>query len=332
MSKKRITCPWGTTYVHLVSRTVDRDFKFEALADKRMMRDILKRTAKFSGIRVITFGFMDNHFHVLAAIPPRPEEIPTNVVLERIEILYEGKALDDILEKWNRIKEDGGQKGLEDFVDTFRRRMYDMGEFMKTFKQRVTLRFNKDHHRDGTLWGSRYKSLLIQGDPDGIILRSTAAYIDLNPVRAGIVDDPAFYLFTGYGEAISGDKEAQQALMEILPPIRNGSWEDFDAKYRELLYVSEEKKNGPIAAKHLDKVMKTRYPLAQFLRQTIRFFTDGLALGDKAFVNRVFHEYRDQFGANRKDGARSIPYCADWHGQVYTARDLRKNPITLLTG
>ena len=315
MSKKRITAPWGTTFVHIVSRTVDKDFKFKDPADKKMMRDILRRAAKFSGVRVITFGFLDNHFHILAAIPPRPKEIPLNVVLERIGILYEGQALDALLAEWDRIEEEDGEEALEEFADTFRRRMYDMGEFVKTFKQRVTLRYNKLHHRDGTLWGSRYKSVLVQGDPYGIVLRSMAAY-----------------LFTGYGEAMSGDEEAQKALMEILPPIGDGSWEDFDAKYRELLYVSEERKKGPVAAKRLENVMNARYSLPKFLRQTVRFFSDGLALGDKDFVNSVFQAHRGHFGTKRKDGARSIPYCADWRGHVYSARDLRKDPVTPLTG
>ena len=331
MSKKRITCPWGTTYAHLISRTVDHDFKFEDVHDKYTMRDILRRSAQFSGVRVITFAFMSNHFHFLVAIPKKPKEISTDEVRKRIEILYEGKALEMISAEWDRIEDEGGQEALEEFADTFRRRMYDMSEFMKTCKQRITLRFNKDHSRTGTLWESRYKSLLVQGDPYGLALRSVAAYIDLNPVRGGIVNDPALYGFTGYSEAMAGDKEAQEALKEILPPIGDGSWEDFDKEYRKLLYDSEVKKNGPAAAKRLENAMHARFSLPLLLRQTVRCFTDGLILGDKKFVNRVFETNRTHFGANRKDGARSIPCCPDWRGKVYAARDLRKQPVITLT-
>ena len=332
MSKKRITAPWGTTFAHLISRTVDKDFKFEDAGDKLMMRDILRRSAKFSGVRVITFAFMSNHFHFLVAIPQRPKEIPLAVVRSRIEDLYEGEAQDAILAEWDRIEDEDGKEALEDFADTFRRRMYDMAEFMKTCKQRITLRYNKNHSRGGTLWESRYKSLLVQGDANALALRSIAAYIDLNPVRGGIVSDPASYLFSGYGEAMAGSEEARNALKEILPPIGDGSWEDFDKEYRKLLYISEEKKNGPAAAKHLDDVMNARFPLPKFLRQTIRIFSDGLALGDKEFVNRVFTAHRDHFGPRRKSGARSIPFCPDWRNSVYAARDLRKRPVTALPG
>ena len=332
MSKKRIMCPWGTTFVHLTSRAVDRDFKFEASEDKSMMRDLLRRTSDFSGVRVLTFAFMSNHFHILAAIPQKPEEIPSNEVLRRIKILYEDEALDAILQEWDRIEEEGGQEALEAYADRFRRRMYDMGEYMKTYKQRVTQRYNKIHKRDGTLWEKRYYSNLIQGDPSGLALRSIAAYIDLNPVRCGIVDDPACYKFTGYGEAMSNDKDSQNGLKELFPPIGDGSWEDFDKEYRKLLYVSEEDREMPEVAKRIGNVSHARYPLPLFLRQTIRCLTDGLILGDKDFVNRVFQAYRGHFGPKRKTGARSIPYCPDWQGQVYAARDLRKKPITILTG
>lgn len=49
---------------------------------------------------------------------------------------------------------------------------------------------NKTHHRTGTLWDSRYKSSLVQAD-DYLLL--CQRYIELNPVRADMVDDPAHY-------------------------------------------------------------------------------------------------------------------------------------------
>ena len=67
-------------------------------------------------------------------------------------------------------------------------RMYDLSEFMKGVQQRFTRWFNRVHERTGTLWEQRFKSVIVEG---GTAARVMAAYIDLNPVRAGMVADPA---------------------------------------------------------------------------------------------------------------------------------------------
>ena len=54
---------------------------------------------------------------------------------------------------------------------------------------------NRTYRRTGTLWDSRYKSSLIQADT---YLLACQRYIELNPVRAGMVEDPAHYRFSSY--------------------------------------------------------------------------------------------------------------------------------------
>lgn len=54
---------------------------------------------------------------------------------------------------------------------------------------------NTTYRRSGTLWDSRYKSSVIQADT---YLLTCQRYIELNPVRAAMVDDPAHYRWTSY--------------------------------------------------------------------------------------------------------------------------------------
>jgi len=72
---------------------------------------------------------------------------------------------------------------------------------MKTFTQRYTQWHNRTHRRTGRLWEDRFKSVIVE---DGAACRTMAAYIDLNPVRAGIVKDPAEYRWSSYGESVGG--------------------------------------------------------------------------------------------------------------------------------
>ena len=100
--------------------------------------------------------------------------------------------------------------------------MHDLSEFMKTLKQRFSIWYNRHHGgRLGTLWMDRFKSVLVQGE--GNPLQTIAAYIDLNPVRAGLVEDPKDYRWCGYAEAVAGSKKAQRGLEVIWATYADGS-------------------------------------------------------------------------------------------------------------
>jgi hypothetical protein len=74
---------------------------------------------------------------------------------------------------------------------------------------RFTKWYNWRKHRDGCLWAQKFRSVLVEG---GLAARTVAAYIDLNPVRAGIVEDPKDYRWSGYGEAVAGLRRAREGL------------------------------------------------------------------------------------------------------------------------
>ena len=102
---------------------------------------------------------------------------------------------------------DAGQDdALAAIYKRFTYRMHDLGEFMKGLLQRFTQWFNRAHSRTGRLWEDRFKSVIVE---DGVAAKTVSAYIDLNPVRAGMVTDPADYRWSSYGEAIGGGVEGQ---------------------------------------------------------------------------------------------------------------------------
>ncbi|MFT6864475.1 MAG: putative transposase [Akkermansiaceae bacterium] len=59
----------------------------------------------------------------------------------------------------------------------------------------------------------RFKSVLVDGED---ALATMAAYIDLNPVRSGIVADPLDYEGSGYGEACAGSRRAKRQMSKAL--------------------------------------------------------------------------------------------------------------------
>ncbi len=99
----------------------------------------------------------------------------------------------------------GGMGGsLAAIHKRFTYRMQDLGEFMKGLLQRFTQWFNRAHTRTGTLWEDRFKNVIVE---DGVAARTISAYIDLNPVRAGMLKDQADYRWSSYGEALGGGKK-----------------------------------------------------------------------------------------------------------------------------
>ncbi|TDU72980.1 hypothetical protein EI77_01446 [Prosthecobacter fusiformis] len=83
-------------------------------------------------------------------------------------------------------------------LEAIRKRCCDLSIYVKEVKQRFSRWFNKRRGRRGTLWMDRFKSVMVECG--GEALRTMAAYIDLNPVLAKLIDDPKDYRWCGYGE------------------------------------------------------------------------------------------------------------------------------------
>lgn len=80
---------------------------------------------------------------------------------------------------------------------------------MQAVGRRYVRHFNDRHHRTGTLWDGRYKSTLVQSES---YLLTCMAYLDLNPVRAGMVAQPADYAWSSHGHYIG------QRLDKLITP------------------------------------------------------------------------------------------------------------------
>ncbi len=323
---------WGASAVyHCISRSVNGEFLFDRLAKERLRRQ-LWQVADFSGVEVLTYGLMSNHFHVLIKVPNREAVVVSDrELVRRYAVLYpEPSPYEPMTVKYlaGALKRGGEEAKL--LRRRLLARMHDVSEFMKTLKQRYTIWYNQTHARYGTLWAERFKSTVVEGKEAA--LRVTAAYIDLNPVRAGIVEDPKDYRWSGYGEAVGGNLEARKGIAEAVgdsygTPLK---WRKASREYRQLLYctgslgVPQESLRGRIPTEAWIKVMEEggKLPVAAALRCRVRYFTDGAVLGSKEYVESIFSQYREQFGRRRRSGARRMK-GSDWEG-LTVIRDLRK--------
>lgn len=215
-------------------------------------------------------------------------------------------------------------------LDAIKKRFCDLSTFVKEVKERYSRWFNKRRGRKGTLWMDRYKSVMVEGQ--GEPLHTMAAYIDLNPVRAGLVEDPKDYRWSVYAEAVSGSRRAQRGLSKVTAKPVDG-WEQAGGAeaYRCLLYSSgieikdaqnEAVVRQGVTAEEARQVLKDKGKLSaqELIRLRVRYFSDGLVLGSKEFVENAFNENRDKFGPKRKDGARKV---SESDTPLYSMRRLR---------
>jgi len=336
----------GRSFYHVVSRVVDRRLVFEG-REKELFRKILRNLEAFSGVRVVTYCLMGNHFHLLVEVPDREEMAPLTKegLLGLLPLLHDDRIVLGVRQEFARAEAAGDEAWMKAILAKFERRRGSLGFFLKDVKQRVTLMMNKRLGRTGTLWEGRYKSVLVEGSETALL--TVAAYIDLNPVRAGIAKTAEDYRWSGYAEAVAGGSRGNKAR-EGLGIVLNEAfgeaewredWSRTQARYRQFLYeegtAREANEAGEGARRgfgeaQVDAAVTAAGAMSvpEVLLHRVRYFCDGAVLGTEEFVESVFvreREVNGHFSEKRTSGARRMR-GAEW-GELRVARDLRKDVI-----
>jgi REP element-mobilizing transposase RayT len=351
MRRARWLSPWKDSLdkpsiYHCVSRVVDRRFAF-GIEEKEKFRTLMRMMENFSGCRVLSYCLMCNHIHILLEVPPMAENgLSDKELFKRLSVLYSEAFVLEVQTELADARAAGNEVVVADIHARFTYRMHDLAQFMKGLLQRFTQWFNGQHKRKGRLWEDRFKSVIVES---GTAARMMAAYIDLNPVRAGMVADPADYRWSSYGEAVGGGRKGngKKAREGLVRAIESDSDTGFDASlwskasktYRMLMGMALERKPSNatviVRSEQVEKRLNAEtqdarqealpeLKMGKILSCRVRYFTDGAVIGSKEFVNETFYKARDRFSEKRKDGARPLRGNAkDARGQLWSVRDLR---------
>jgi putative transposase len=324
----------GQGFYHCVSRVVDRRFIFHTSghgsAEAERFIQLMRRLEAFSGIHVLTYVLMSNHFHLLCEVP-EPKALAETEVLQRIEAgfgLAHRQALQQQLDRY-RQQPDGSAQ-IQRLLDRYRSRMYDLSVFIKELKGGFAQGYNQRHERSGVLWSERFKSVLVQ---EGEALAAVAAYIELNPVRAGLCTDPKDYRYCGYAEALAkGCPLARQGIRTILGLRETTSWGELSRQYRTYLFVQGSSNSADRApafdldsAQRVVEQQKGELALSQRLLCRIRYFSDGVILGSQCFVESHFNRLKQELGYKRHRAATRLTALGS--PSLWVFRDLRIRTI-----
>jgi putative transposase len=299
----------GRSFYHCISRFVHGLFIFGTsggrCAEAEEFLSLMRRWAAFSGIRIVDYVLMPSHFHILCEVP-EPKPLNQSEMLERIEAGYGPKRVEELREQLARLaQQPDGVEQSKRLFDFYLRQMNDLSIFMKLLKGYFAQQYNRRHKRHGTLWSERFKSVLLEG---GTAVAAIAAYIDLNPVRAGLCEDPKDYRYCGYAEAIAkGTTIAQEGMWTVLNLPQSANPEEVQREYRKRLYlkgaVASENKPPAFDLARAQKVVEQEngeLSLGERLRCKIRYLSDGVILGSRAFVEFHCQRLKEKLGYKRQ--------------------------------
>ena len=278
------------TVYHVVSRSTLPGLPLSD-ADKDHLVHLLQKFAAMFYVDVLGYCMMGNHIHLALRVHP---ETAVND--------------SDVRERYRA--ERGETAHLSDAdLPNYRNRLCSLSEFMRMFKQSFGRYYNKKHRKKGYFWGDRFKSVIVQ---EGETLVNLLAYIDLNPVRAGIVSKPEDYRWSGLGYLVQTGNRHNLVNLDL----GLKEWNELDPKeiirkYRQFVYEtgavgrrsqrsevrgqevggrSQEGGKKGIDMKIVERERKKNYRLSRIdvFRHRCRYFSDSGIIGSKEFVSEVF--------------------------------------------
>ncbi len=278
----RLVVPESKTAYHVISRTALDGFPFGDV-EKDQFVMILKRYSNVYFAEIMGFTVMDNHFHLLVTMHPE-DKYSDDDIKKRFKYIY-GKDAEFPVEQ----------------VGFFRKKWSNLSEFIKDIKQTFSRFYNKMHSRRGTLWGERFKSVIVQ---NGETLVNCLAYIDLNPVRAGIVKRPENYRWSSIGyHAQTDNKDDFLSLDFGLIEFGNMDVRERFRQYRRYLYEAgsireaDGKGKWVIDKKIVEKERENNFRISKTNRliNKSRYFTDSGIIGSKEFVTENYQHFKHLF-------------------------------------
>ena len=218
--RSQLVSPSRTRYYHCVSRCVRRawlcgrdSYSGENFDHRKpWLLERMRLLAEVFAIRVAAYAVMSNHYHVVLYLDlEQSRSWDRDEVIGRWRRLFSGDPLARAHLR-GELRTGAEFRQLDALVETWRERLCDLSWFMRCLNEHMARRANAEDACRGRFWEGRFKSRALLDDA---ALLSCMAYVDLNPVRAGICDELEESDFTS----------VQARLREIAEAARGLEWE-----------------------------------------------------------------------------------------------------------
>lgn len=298
----RIMITGDPTAYHVISRTALDGFPLGDI-EKDFFVNLLKQKARIYFADILGYCVMGNHFHLLARMRPG-DDYPDDAIIARYKVIYGKDA-----------------ELPEERIGYYREKWSSLSEFIKELKLGFSRYYNKRHNRRGFFWGDRFKSLIVQ---NGETLVNCLAYIDLNPIRAGLVDRPEAYRWSSIGYHIQTNNRDDFLSLDFgLQQFVKCGDDKRLSYYRGFLYETgamDKGKGKQIDEKIVAKERKKAFVVTRSMRFRCRtrYFTDSGIIGTKAFVSDTYQRFKKIYPAKKE----KIPKAVAGLGGIYSLKRL----------
>jgi REP element-mobilizing transposase RayT len=225
-----------TPYYHIVARCVRRAWLcgYDEYAGRDYSHRkfwVLERLAFLTSmfaIDVAAYAVMSNHYHVVLHVDrSRARRWTKEEVVAHWTRLF---SIPSAVERWsNGEATQAEREAAEAKIETWRERLHDLSWFMRCCNEFLARRANAEDNCTGRFWEGRFKSQALL-DEAGLL--TAMAYVDLNPIRAGIAATPEESEFTSIYErireqrAVNVSEERQDKVRVPLQPFRQSATSD----------------------------------------------------------------------------------------------------------
>lgn len=290
---RRVWISENTGVYHIISRISGGQFLLHNY-EKELFLKLLERCSRSFFVRIHAFAIMSNHFHLLISGQEQEASSATeDELIRRYRLIYGKEAMPPEgpqTESGDYLPdEDGG-------IERLRRRLGSISRFVQELKQGFSRRYNRENQRFGTLWSGRFGSPVMELGDAAI---TASAYIDLNPVRAGIVARPEEYRWSSMGLMVRNPKRAKKLLSPLRRPVcKRTMGADLEyaevewAWYRQFVYQAGQCRvegKASISEELADEVRAYHgyLGLGDRIGYRMRNLSEGLAVGSEAFIANI---------------------------------------------
>ncbi len=245
LPRSRLVCLEATPYYHVISRCVRRQFLcgFDRLTGRDFthrrgwIRERIFELQRIFAVDICAYAIMSNHLHLVVRMDQEQAfGWSDEEVAERWLQLFGGNPLVRSYLARSENLSQAQQEVVGREIRKYRERLYDLSWFMRCLNEPIARWANAEDNVTGRFWEGRFKSQALLDE--GAVL-AAMAYVDLNPVRAGMAETPEESDYTSVQQRIV---EQDSAIDDLEDASEAGIPEDLRDAIGRLMPFSDQEK------------------------------------------------------------------------------------------